>query len=81
MGLVMREYCRRAGAPVEVGDLRGRRSRLDVRQHRDRLVQLSELLDGLVHVSPAETALLAERIARLEDDLQSLITSASVAAE
>lgn len=82
MGLVLREYCRRAGGPAtEVGDLRGRRSRLDVRQHRDRLVQLSELLDGLVHVSPADTAVLAERIARLEDDLQALITSASVAAE
>jgi light-regulated signal transduction histidine kinase (bacteriophytochrome) len=80
LGLLLREYSRRAGALVEVGDLQGRRSRMDVRHHRDRLAQLSELLDGMVHVGPAETAQLSERITQLEDELQSLIDASSVAA-
>jgi len=81
LGLVLREQRRRGGARVDIADLRDRRARPDVRQHHERLVQLSELLDGLIHVSPGESALLAERIARLEDELQSLIAASSLPAD
>ncbi|WP_202843669.1 GAF domain-containing protein [Luteimonas saliphila] len=77
--LVLREHYRRPDPQAEVGDLRGHRSRLDVRDHRKRLLQLSELLDGLAHVSPVETARLSARIATLEEELQALVSSAAMA--
>lgn len=77
--MVLREHYRRTTPHADVGDLRARRARLDVRAHRERLVQLSELLDGLVHVSPGETAQLSDRISKLEQELQSLIATVSVA--
>ena len=69
----------RHGAVVE--DLRQQRNRLDIREQRNRLVQLSELLYGMVHVDAGETSRLSERIARLEDELQALIATARPAAE
>ena len=80
--LALREHYRRAAGPqAAAGDLRGRRSRLDVGEQRQRLLQLSELLGGLVHVEPGETTRLAARIAELETELQALIGTASAAAE
>ena len=77
--IVLREHYRQ-GAVVrtELGELRAYRARQDVRDHRARLLQLSELLDGLVHVSPGETAQLSDRISRLEEELQALISTAKV---
>ena len=66
-------YQQPGGHAAEVYVLRGRRSRVEVQEHRTRLRQVSELLESLVHVSPAETAVLAERISQLEEDLQVLI--------
>jgi light-regulated signal transduction histidine kinase (bacteriophytochrome) len=66
-------YQQPGGHAAEVDVLRGRRSRVEVQEHRTRLRQVSELLESLVHVSPAETAVLAERISQLEEDLQVLI--------
>jgi light-regulated signal transduction histidine kinase (bacteriophytochrome) len=77
--MVLREHARRNAHHPDVADLGARRARMDVREHRERLLQLSELLDGLVHVSPVETARLSERIGRLEQELQALIATASVA--
>jgi light-regulated signal transduction histidine kinase (bacteriophytochrome) len=80
--LVLREHARRnQGRHADIGELGARRARMDVLDHRERLLQLSELLDGLVHVSPAETARLSERIGRLEQELQSLIATVSVASD
>lgn len=80
--LVLREHARRHPARhAEVGDLVARRARMDVLDNRERLLQLSELLAGLVHVSPVETARLSERIGKLERELQSLIATASVATD
>ena len=77
--MMLRERYRRSALHTEIGDLRAHRVRLDVREQRERLVQLSELLDGLVHVSPQEAAQLSDRINRLESEMQSLIGAASVA--
>jgi light-regulated signal transduction histidine kinase (bacteriophytochrome) len=78
--LVLREHARRNRARhADVGDLGARRARMAVLDHRERLQHLSELLDGLVHVSPVETARLSDRIGRLEQELQSLIATVSVA--
>ena len=43
-----------------------------------RLLRLSELLDGLVHVGPDEAARLAARISVLESELQTLIGSEAI---
>ncbi|WP_052772971.1 GAF domain-containing protein [Luteimonas sp. FCS-9] len=71
--MMLRERYRHSALHAEVGDLRAYRARLDVREQRTRLMQLSELLDGLVHVSPQDAAQLAARINGLEAELQSLI--------
>lgn len=78
--LVLRERYRSGPkrSAANVSDLGAHRARLDMRDQRQRLLQLSELLDGLVHVGPEEAARLSERIARLELDLQSLIDTAEV---
>lgn len=77
--MMLRERYRRSALHSEIGDLRARRTRLDVREQRERLLQLSELLEGLVHVSPQEAAQLSDRINKLENELQSLIGTVSVA--
>ncbi|MGO3127577.1 MAG: GAF domain-containing protein [Luteimonas sp.] len=77
--LMLRERHRRGALLSEVSDLGARRMRLDIREQRGRLLQLSELLEGLVHVSPQEAAQLADRINTLENELQSLIGTARVA--
>ncbi|KPN17100.1 GAF domain-containing protein [Luteimonas terrae] len=77
--MMLRERYRRRAVHAEVGDMQAHRVRLDVRDQRARLLQLSELLEGLVHVSPQESAQLSERINKLESDLQSLIGTPSVA--
>ena len=77
--LVLREHCRRRALQSEVIDLRARRTRLDVRDQRARLLQLSELLDGLAHVGAGEAAQISDRISKLEEELQSLIASVSIA--
>ena len=71
--LVLQESRHRHGAQADVRDLRGHRSRLDVRGHRERLAGLSELLEGMVHVSPAQSAALAARIRELEEELRALM--------
>jgi len=76
----LREHYRRAAAATDIADIRARRTRLDVREHRARLLQLSELLNGLVHVSPGATAKLSDKIAGLEDELQVLIDGAGITA-
>lgn len=76
---MLRERYRRGAAHTDVGDISARRVRLDVREQRGRLLQLSELLEGLVHVSPQEAAQLSSRINKLENELQSLIGTVSVA--
>lgn len=75
--LMLRERYRRGSLP-DLGDIRAQGTRLDVRSQRDRLQQLSELLDGMVHVSPQDAAQLSDRIDRLESDLQGLIDNAAV---
>ena len=71
--LVLRDHYRTADARIAPHEeLRARRGRLELDDHRSRLRQMSELLESLVHVSPAETEVLAERISRLEQDLQRL---------
>jgi len=77
--MMLRERYRRSTSHSEIGDLRARRVRLDVRDQRARLLQLSELLEGLVHVSPQDAAQLSDRINTLENDLQSLIGPARMA--
>lgn len=79
--MMLRERYRRGSAHASVGDLSARRVRLDVHEQRDRLLQLSELLEGLVHVSPQEAAQLSSRISSLENELQSLIGTVSVASK
>ncbi|WP_101927177.1 MULTISPECIES: GAF domain-containing protein [Luteimonas] len=80
--LMLRERYRRSVlAASDVGDIRAHRTRLDVRAQRERLLQLSELLDGLVHVSPQDAVQLSNRINKLESDLQSLIGTVHVANE
>ncbi|MCA0393010.1 MAG: GAF domain-containing protein [Proteobacteria bacterium] len=79
--LMLREHYRRSAALPELGDLLARRARQDVRDHRARLLKLSELFDGLVHLGPDATVQLSERISRLEEELQSLIETVSVAAD
>ena len=74
---MLRERYRRGSLP-DLGDIRAQGTRLDVRSQRDRLQQLSELLDGMVHVSPQDAAQLSDRIDRLESDLQGLIDNAAV---
>lgn len=76
--LALQESRHRPGAQAGVRDLRGHRSRLDLRGQRDRLQRLSELLDGLVHVDAQQTAALAGRITQLEDELRALIAPDSV---
>jgi light-regulated signal transduction histidine kinase (bacteriophytochrome) len=72
--LVLRDHYRDTDAAARGADeLRARRGHLEVHEHRSRLQQMSELLESLVHVSPAETEVLAARIARLEEDLQRLV--------
>lgn len=78
---MLRERYRRGTAHSTVGDLSARRVRLDVREQKGRLLQLSELLEGLVHVSPREAAQLSARINTLESELQSLIGTVSTADE
>lgn len=73
LSMLLRERYRRSHMRAEIGDLRARRTRMEVRDQRQRLLQLSELLEGLVHVGPDEAARLAERISTLETELQSLI--------
>jgi len=77
--LMLRERYRRGALPGEVSDLGAHRVRLDIREQRGRLLQLSELLAGLVHVSPQDAAQLSDRINTLESELQSLIGTARVA--
>jgi len=81
LGLALREFHQRGGGQAEARELRGRRNPLDVRGHRERLLRLSELLDSLVHVDPGTASALAERIARLEEELRQLITSGDAVAE
>lgn len=76
----LRDLYRRAAPSADVADLRAHRARLDVREQRTRLLQLSELLNGLVHVRPAATARLAEQISGLERQLQVLIDEAGMPA-
>ncbi|NYZ61362.1 GAF domain-containing protein [Luteimonas deserti] len=71
--LVVRERYRRTGPQVDASDIHSRHARLDLRSQRHRLMQLSELLNGLVHVSPEEAAKLSQRINLLETELQGLI--------
>jgi len=78
---MLRERYRRGAVHANVGDLSARRVRLDVREQRGRLLQLSELLEGLVHVSPREAAQLSARINTLESELQSLIGAVSAVNE
>lgn len=73
LAMVLRERYRRSHLHAEVSDLRARRTRGEVRDQRERLLRLSELLDGLVHVGPAETARLSTRISVLEGELRTLI--------
>ena len=73
--MLLRERYRRSDLHVQVSDLRARRTRVAVRDQRERLLRLSELLDGLVHVGPDEAARLAARISVLESELQVLIGS------
>ena len=75
LSMVLRERYRRSHLHVEVSDLRARRTRVEVRDQRERLLRLSELLDGLVHVGPDQAARLAARISILEAELQALISS------
>lgn len=77
--VMLRERYRRGALHAELGDMRARRVRLDVREQKTRLLQLSELLEGLVHVSPQEATQLSERINKLERDLQSMIGTVNVA--
>ena len=79
--LMLRERYRRSALQPDLGDIRAQGTRLDVRSQRDRLLQLSELLDGLGHVSQQDAAQLSDRINRLESDLQNLIDSAVVEEE
>lgn len=76
---MLRERYRRGAFHADVGDISARRVRLDVREQRGRLLQLSELLEGLVHVSPQEAARLSSRINTLESELQSLMGGVSAA--
>lgn len=73
LSILLRERYRRSHHRLELGDLRAYRTRMEMRDQRLRLVQLSELLDGLLHVGPDKTARLAERIGHLEAELQTLI--------
>ena len=75
LSMLLRERYRRSDLHVQVSDLRARRTRVAVRDQRERLLRLSELLDGLVHVGPDEAARLAARISVLESELQVLIGS------
>ncbi|MCD9027793.1 GAF domain-containing protein [Luteimonas sp. BDR2-5] len=78
--LMLRErYRRSASLQAAAGDLQARRTRLDVREQRVRLLQLSELLEGLVHVGPQEAAQLSARINLLESELQALIGTGGAA--
>ncbi len=77
--MMLRERYRRGALHAELGDIRARRVRLDVREQQTRLMQLSELLEGLVHVSPQEATQLSDRINKLESDLQSMIGTVNVA--
>ncbi|UNK42575.1 GAF domain-containing protein [Luteimonas sp. S4-F44] len=79
--VALRERYRHSVLHAEVGDLRAHRARMDVREQRTRLMQMSELLDGLVHVSPQEAAQLSARINGLEAELQSLIGPAHAVEE
>ena len=79
--VVLRDRYRHSVLHAEVGDLRAHRARMDVREQRTRLMQMSELLDGLVHVSPQEAAQLSARINGLEAELQSLIGPAHAVEE
>lgn len=76
LSMLLRERYRRSHGRAEIGDMRAYRTRVEVRDQRHRLLQLSELLSGLVHVGPEKTARLAERIGHLEAELQSLIHEA-----
>ncbi|MET0329463.1 MAG: GAF domain-containing protein [Luteimonas sp.] len=77
--MMLRERYRRGARHAELGDIHAHRVRLNVREQQTRLLQLSELLDGLVHVSPQEASQLSDRINKLESELQSLIgTTAAV---
>ncbi|MCD9032490.1 GAF domain-containing protein [Luteimonas sp. Y-2-2-4F] len=75
LSMLLRERYRRGSARSEVSELRAYRTRTEVRDQRQRLLQLSELLEGLVHVRPDDAARLADRISVLEAELQSLIAS------
>ena len=55
-----------------IGDLAGQRVRSEVRDQRDRLVRLSSLLEGLVHLDAEETTRLAAHIGALETELRAL---------
>lgn len=77
LSMTLRERYRRSHLHVQVSDLRARRTRVEVRDQRERLLRMSELLDGLVHVGPDEAARLAARISVLESELQTLIGSES----
>ena len=72
-------YRRNAPLQTVASDLQARRTRLDVREQQTRLLQLSELLAGMVHVAPQQAAQLSERIDLLESELQALIRAAGVA--
>ncbi len=78
LSMLLRERYRRSDLHVQVSDLRARRTRMAVRDQRERLLRLSELLDGLVHVGPDEAARLAARISVLESELQTLIGSEAI---
>lgn len=75
LSLLLRESDRRGASRSEVSELRAFRARTEVRDQRQRLLQMSELLEGLAHVRPDDAARLADRIGSLEAELQSLIAS------
>ncbi len=77
--LMLRERYRRSALYSDAVDMRVQRSRLDLRAQRERLLRLSELLDGLVHVDAQDASQLSDRIATLEAELQSLIGTVRVA--
>ncbi|MDH5822480.1 GAF domain-containing protein [Luteimonas sp. RD2P54] len=71
--LVLRERWRREHHQSDPTDLNQQRTRLEMRDQRQRLQRLSELLDGMAHLGPGATTQFAARISQLEEDLQALV--------
>jgi light-regulated signal transduction histidine kinase (bacteriophytochrome) len=61
------------GALSSVSDFAQQHHRLDVREHRERLLRLAELADGLGHLEPQQARELGEEIARLEARLRAAL--------